>query len=256
MIINNFNLLLSENVNVRTTGKNTGNEKTDSQIKKADSDSVDLSVSAKMTAQLQGLKESVNNINKAISFIKVADSYSNELHKIMLSLRKLSIKSANGTYSKTDRQLFQVEVSALVDEVDRIASQAEYNRFKLLTGEFSRRGPKASMWIHIGPNMNNRERIYIQTMTAAAFKFKEANRVSLIVSTPEGANRSIGMIDEALHKVSKQRSDFRGSMSRLKSAARSSISVMEKLLQHEDVKVNKNEIKVFIKDVKSKMNIH
>jgi flagellin len=77
--------------------------------------------------------------------------------KMSTQMRVLAIQSSHGIYTQSDRQLIQVEVSALVNEVDRIASQAEFNKMKLLLGDFARINPRASMWFHIGPNMHHRE---------------------------------------------------------------------------------------------------
>jgi flagellin len=131
-------------------------------------------------------------------------------------MRVLAVQSANGIYSTEDRQLIQVEVSALVDEVDRTASQAEFNKFKVLTGEFSRINPKASMWFHLGPNTNQRKRVYIGTMTAASFQMKDGTgKITLTLSTPGGANSAIGVLDNALQKLSKQRADLGAYYNRL-----------------------------------------
>ena len=106
----------------------------------------------------------------------------------------LAVQSSNGIYTQGDRQLIQVEVSALVDEVDRIASQAEFNKFKLLLGDYARTNPKASMWFHMGANMHQRERVYIGTMTAEGLNLKERTGKFLAnLSTAEGANRTIGV---------------------------------------------------------------
>ncbi len=53
-------------------------------------------------------------------------------------IRSLSVQSANGIYSNQDRMQIQVEVSQLIDEIDRIATSAEFNRMKMLTGSFSK----------------------------------------------------------------------------------------------------------------------
>ncbi len=118
-------------------------------------------------------RQAERNTEDGMSFVQTAEGYLNQSAQIIQRIRVLSVQAANGIYSNEDRQLIQVEVSALVDEVDRIASQAEFNRFKVLTGEFSKVNPKASMWFHMGANANQRERIYIGTMTAQSFKLRD-----------------------------------------------------------------------------------
>ena len=132
----------------------------------------------------------------------------------------MAVQSSNGIYTPQDRQLIQVEVSALVDEVDRIASQAEFNKMKLLQGDFAIASRAASMWIHMGPNMHQRERVYIGTMTAAALKLKTSIGKVITISTPEDANRTIGIMDEALHIISKQRADLGAYYNRLEHTAK------------------------------------
>lgn len=191
------------------------------RINKAGDDASGLAVSEKMRTQIQGLRQAERNTEDGMSFVQTAEGFLNQTSDIIQRVRVLAIQAANGIYSASDRQLIQVEVSALVDEVDRIASQAEFNRFKILMGEFSKTNPRASMWFHMGPNQNQRERVYIGTMTAASFNFTNgAGRVALSLESPEGANSSIGVLDDALQRLSKQRADLGAYYNRLDFAAR------------------------------------
>ena len=169
-----------------------------------------------MRTQIQGLRQAERNTEDGMSFVQTAEGYLEQSASIIQRIRVLAIQSANGIYSPSDRQLIQVEVSALVDEVDRIASQAEFNRFKVLTGSFSKINPKASMWFHLGANQNQRERVYIGTMTAAAFGMRDkTGKVVVSLSTPQGANNAIGVMDYALSTLSKQRADLGAYYNRL-----------------------------------------
>jgi flagellin len=200
------------------------------RINKAGDDASGLAVSEKMRTQIQGLRQAERNTEDAMSFVQTAEGYLNQTAGIIQRIRVLSIQSANGIYSNRDRQLIQVEVSALVDEVDRIASQAEFNKFKVLTGEFSKVNPKASMWFHLGANMNQRERVYIGTMTAAAFKFRDATgKVSVSLSSPGGANDSIGIMDNALQTLSKQRADLGAYYNRMDMTAKGLMTAYENI---------------------------
>jgi flagellin len=200
------------------------------RINRAGDDASGLAVSEKMRTQIQGLRQAERNTEDGMSFVQTAEGYLSQTASIIQRIRVLSIQSANGIYSPEDRQLIQVEVSALVDEVDRIASQAEFNRFKVLTGEFSRINPRASMWFHLGANQNQRERVYIGTMTAAAFKFKDGTgKVSLTLSTPGGANDAIGILDNSLQKLSKQRADLGAYYNRLDQSTRGLMSAYENI---------------------------
>ncbi|MCU0845250.1 MAG: flagellin [Spirochaetes bacterium] len=198
------------------------------RINKAGDDASGLAVSEKMRTQIQGLRQAERNTEDGMSFVQTAEGYLNQSAQIVQRIRVLSVQAANGIYSNEDRQLIQVEVSALVDEVDRIASQAEFNRFKVLTGEFSKVNPKASMWFHMGANANQRERIYIGTMTAQSFRLRDGTgKVIVSLSSPGGANNSIGLMDNALQRLSKQRADLGAYYNRLEMTAKGLMSAYE-----------------------------
>lgn len=232
MIINHNMSAINANRTLKFThwGVNSQMEKLSSgeRINKAGDDASGLAVSEKMRTQIKGLRQAERNTEDGMSFVQTAEGYLNQTSDIIQRIRVLAIQSANGIYSVSDRQLIQVEVSALVDEVDRIASQAEFNRFKILMGEFSKVNPRASMWFHMGPNQNQRERVYIGTMTATSFNFKDgAGGVALSLETPEGSNVAIGVLDDALQRLSKQRADLGAYYNRLDFAARGLMTAYE-----------------------------
>jgi len=197
------------------------------RINRAGDDASGLAVSEKMRTQIQGLRQAERNTEDGMSFVQTAEGYLNQTASIVQRIRVLAIQSANGIYTPEDRQLIQVEVSALVDEIDRIASQAEFNRFQILTGKFAKINGTASMWFHMGPNKDQRKRFYIGTMTAAAFRMKEGGRVALSLSTPGGANSALGVLDQALQKLSKQRSDLGAYYNRLEMTAKGLMTAYE-----------------------------
>jgi flagellin len=163
-----------------------------------------------------------------MSFVQTTEGYLNQSASILQRIRVLAVQASNGIYTEQDRQLIQVEVSALIDEVDRIASQAEFNKFKLLLGDFSRTNPRASMWFHMGPNMHQRERVYIGTMTAQGLNLVEkTGRFLANLSTADNANRTIGIVDDALHKISKQRADLGAYYNRFEYAAKGLMTAYE-----------------------------
>lgn len=200
------------------------------RINKAGDDASGLAVSEKMRTQIQGLRQAERNTEDGMSFVQTAEGYLDQTAQIIQRMRQLAVQAANGIYSNGDRQLIQVEVSALVDEVDRIASQAEFNKFKVLTGEYSKVNAKASMWFHMGANMNQRKRIYVNTMTAGAFKFKDGSgKIIVSLSSPGGANNAIGIMDNALQKLSKQRADLGAYFNRMDMTARGLMTAYENI---------------------------
>ncbi len=124
------------------------------RITRAGDDASGLAVSEKMRSQIRGLNRAEKNAMDGISFIQTTEGYLQESQDIIQRLRELSVQAANGIYADEDRMQIQVEVSSLVDEVDRIASHAQFNGMNLLTGRFARETGEnmvtASMWFHVG----------------------------------------------------------------------------------------------------------
>ena len=194
------------------------------RINRAGDDASGLAVSEKMRTQIRGLRHAERNSQDGISFIQTTEGYLQESQDILQRIRELAVQSANGIYTDDDRMLIQVEVSQLVDEVNRIASQAQFNTLNMLTGRFADPNaggaPAASMWFHMGANMDERRRVYIGTMTAAALGLQNtADGTTLSISSIDKANSAIGLVDEALMKVSKQRSNLGAYQNRLELTA-------------------------------------
>ena len=190
------------------------------RINRAGDDASGLAVSEKMRSQIRGLNRASANAQDGISFIQVAEAYLQETTDVMQRIRELSVQSSNGIYSAEDRLYIQVEVSQLVAEVDRIASHAQFNGMNMLTGRFARETGEntvtASMWFHIGANMDQRVRAYVGTMTAKALGVRDVGDESILkIDTPETANRAIGTLDEAIKKINKQRADLGAYQNRL-----------------------------------------
>lgn len=190
------------------------------RINRAGDDASGLAVSEKMRAQINGLRQAERNTEDGMSLIQTAEGYLQEIADVLQRIRVLAIQSSNGIYTPEDRQMIQVEVSQLIDEVDRIASQAEFNKMSILQGQFARGSRITSMWFHIGPNQHQRERVYIQTMTALALRLKRVDGGLITLSTAEFANDAIGIIDAALDRLNKQRADLGAYYNRLEHAAK------------------------------------
>ncbi|HOD13378.1 MAG TPA: flagellin [Spirochaetota bacterium] len=197
------------------------------RINRAGDDASGLAVSEKMRSQIQGLRQAERNTEDGMSLIQTTEGYLHQVTEIVQRMRVLAVQSSNGIYTQEDRQYIQVEVSELVDEIDRIASQAEFNKMNLLLGDFSRVNAKASMWFHMGPNMHQRERVFIQTMTAVALGARDFVGRPITLSTAESANRSIGVFDEAIRLISKQRADLGAYYNRLEHAAKGLMNAFE-----------------------------
>ena len=232
MIINhNMSAIFTQRQQGLNNWRVTGNmEKLASgmRINKAGDDASGLAVSEKMRAQIRGLRRAERNAQDGISFIQTTEGYLQESQDILHRMRELAIQASNGIYSDEDRMQIQVEVSQLVDEINRISSHAQFNGMNMLTGRFARETGEnsisGSMWLHIGANMDQRERVYIGTMTAQGLGIQglgaQAHAATFIsIASPDNANISLSVVDAALTKVSKQRADLGAYQTRLEYAS-------------------------------------
>jgi flagellin len=194
------------------------------RINRAGDDASGLAVSEKLRSQIRGLNQASTNAQNGISFIQVAEAFLQESQDILQRLRELAVQASNGIYSDEDRLYIQVEVSQLVAEVDRIASHAQFNGMNMLTGRFARpigqNVVTASMWFHIGANMDQRTEVFIGTMTAKGLGIREMDDTFISLEAPETANRSIGTLDAALKIINKQRADLGAYQNRLEHTVR------------------------------------
>ena len=194
------------------------------RINRAGDDASGLAVSEKLRSQIRGLNQASANALNGISFIQTAEGYLQESQDILQRLRELAVQAANGIYTDEDRMYIQIEVSALVAEVDRIASHAQFNGMNMLTGRFGRPVGEnvvtASMWFHIGANMDQRTQVFIGTMTSKGLGIREMDDTFISLQDPDGANRAIGTLDAALKIVSKQRADLGAYQNRLEHTIR------------------------------------
>ncbi len=193
------------------------------RINRAGDDASGLAVSEKMRMQIRGLNQAERNIQNGVSFIQVTEGYLQETGDILGRIRELAIQAANGIYSDEDRMQIQVEVSQLIDEVDRIASAAQFNGMNMLTGSFATDSVTGQvMQLHVGANVDQNERIYIGTMTAQSLGLVGTQGdalAKLSIADPVSANMSLATLDSAMTTVNKQRADLGAYQNRFEMAA-------------------------------------
>jgi flagellin len=214
------------------------------RINRAGDDASGLAVSEKLRSQVRGLNQAERNIQNGVSFIQTTEGYLQESQDIVHRLRELSVQSANGIYTDEDRMQIQVEVSQLVDEINRIASHAQFNGMNILTGAFAKNSAvNRTMQFQIGANMDQNEKVFIGTMTAQALGLQSAQGETGMISiaSPESANQAIGSLDSALKQLSKQRADLGAYQNRFEMAAKG-IAVASENLQASESRIRDSDM--------------
>ena len=110
---------------------------TGSRINTAKDDAAGLAISERMGAQVSGLNMATRNANDAISFLQTADGATQEISNMLGRMRELAVQAASGTYTTTDQAALDLEFGELMNEIDRIAANTEWNGSAVLAGNGS-----------------------------------------------------------------------------------------------------------------------
>lgn len=109
------------------------------RINKAEDDAAGMAISKKMHTQIKALEQSNRNSSDGISVVQTAESALSEIEDMLQRMRELSVQAADETYSIEDKTSIQAEIDQLVEEIDRVCTDTEYNTKPLLDGTLSRR---------------------------------------------------------------------------------------------------------------------
>lgn len=179
------------------------------RINRASDDAAGLSISEKMRGQIRGLKQASTNAQDGQSLIQTAEGAMNEIHSVLQRMRELTVQAKNDTYMKEDRTKIQDEVKQLQSEIDRIATQTQFNKMNLLTGSYSNKQ------FQVGANDKQTIKLTITTMTCDAFSIQS---LQLFINANSGVSvgdSTIAKIDRAITTVSTKRSDLGAISNRL-----------------------------------------
>ncbi|WP_142415499.1 flagellin [Hathewaya massiliensis] len=211
MIINhNMNAMNAHRMmtgNTTASGKSMEKLSSGLRINRAGDDAAGLAISEKMRGQIRGLNQASRNAQDGISLIQTAEGALNETHSILQRMRELSVQSANDTNVKVDRENLQKEVKELQSEINRIASQTQFNTKNLLNGSAK------SMVFQIGANEKQYIELTIGTMNTAALSVNSIDIGS--GKTAKSISGMIKTINDAIDKVSKERAKLGANQNRL-----------------------------------------
>ena len=106
------------------------------RINRAGDDAAGLAISEKMRGQIRGLNQASRNAQDGISLIQTAEGALQETHAILQRMRELAVQSATTTNTSDDRGALDKEFQQLIEEIDRIGDQTQFNTKDLLKGGF------------------------------------------------------------------------------------------------------------------------
>jgi len=211
VINTNVKSLVAQNalsVNNRSLSKAMEQLSTGKRINTAADDAAGLAISNKMTAQIRGLNQAIRNANDGISVAQTAEGATQEITNMLQRMRELAVQAANDSNSSADRTALQAEVTELIDEIDRIATDTMFNKTALLTGSA---GSAGVLTFQIGANSGQTVDVTFENMSTAASGL-DVSGVS--ISTAASASSAISTIDTAIATVDSFRADLGAKINR------------------------------------------
>lgn len=169
------------------------------RINRAGDDAAGLKISEKMRSQIRGLNKASSNAQDGVSLIQTAEGALNEAHSILQRMNELAVQGANDTNQNVDRDAINQELSALVEELDRISDTTQFNKQSLLDGSFTGKN------LQVGANQNQKITINIAAMNAAAIGIKptQVGAMSGYLTTNEVVkNQKVGTDNSAALRAS------------------------------------------------------
>lgn len=104
------------------------------RINTAADDASGLAISEKLRGQISGMKRASMNAQDGISYLQTAEGAMGSVTSMLQRMRELAVQAGNGIYTTNDREMLQLEVDQLKEEINRISRTSEFNTKKLLDG--------------------------------------------------------------------------------------------------------------------------
>ena len=180
------------------------------RVNRAADDAAGLSISEKMRGQIRGLEQASTNAEDGQSLIQTAEGALSEIHSVLQRMRELTVQASNDTNVSADRKAIAKEVRALTSEINRIATQTQFNTMGLLSGGFKNKK------LQVGANTNQTISITISSMTSGKLGVS-ATVIAKVISSSTGKEitKLITTVNTAITKVSTQRSALGALQNRL-----------------------------------------
>ncbi len=223
VINTNVKSLVAQNamtVNNRSLSKAMEQLSTGKRINSAADDAAGLAISNKMTSQIRGLNQAVRNANDGISMIQTAEGATQEISNMLQRMRELAVQGANDTNSGADRAAVGKEYDQLVNEIDRIAGNSEWNGVKILDGSTFSSGTAAHFQVGTGSGSAYQIDVNFLAMTSTALGTAAIASGDIGSASTAGEIQAvITEIDKGIAAVDSYRADLGAKINRLTYAA-------------------------------------
>ena len=231
VINTNINALVAKNaVNANQRSLQTAMQSlaTGSKINRASDDAAGLAIRENMTAQIKGFNAAVRNANDGISLLQTADSAMEGMSSLLQRMRELGVLAQNDTYSSAQRTAMDDEFSALLAEVDRIATDTEWNGMPLLDGTGGDLGDASTFSFQVGANSSQTIEVTItdQSTEGALSEIAEST-----VADAASAATAVTSLDTAIAALAANRSLIGAAVNRLTHAADNASNIAQNVTE-------------------------
>ena len=240
-----MNAYRNYNNNTSALSKNLEKLSSGYKINRAGDDAAGLAISEKMRAQITGLNKAQDNANDGISLVQTAEGALTEVHDMLNRMYELAVQSSNGTYEDgIDRANLDAEVTALKDEIDRIADASNFNGIELLNGTYATGASTLTLQIGDTGDPFNQLAMNISSIKVASLGVDGTNTTALVsvsIGTAASALASLDVIKAAINQVSEIRGNLGAVQNRLEHTV-NNLSVMEENIQNAESRIRDTDV--------------
>ena len=187
------------------------------KINRAADDAAGLAISEKMRRQVRGLTQASANAQDGISMVQTAEGALNEVHDMLQRMNELAVKAANGTMTAEDQSYIEKEVTALKDEIDRVATTTTFNEQSLLADN-------CTFKLQVGAESNDDNQIAVE------IKKMDASSLGITDASCGDVGEAKALIDQvktAITNLNDQRADLGAQQNRLEHTINNLDNVVE-----------------------------
>ena len=197
------------------------------KINSASDDAAGFAIAERMTAQIRGLNMAAKNANDCLSMLATIENATNDITGMLHRMRELAVQAINDTNGAQDRGYLQLEVDALMEEINRVANQTQYNGQTVLDGSLAEAGGNPGGQIQVGTEAGQSVGFSINSVDTDALALSTGGASDIDVSDATNASDSLALITSAIEQVAGDRAAYGALQNRLEYTVSNLLNVAE-----------------------------
>ena len=197
------------------------------KINSASDDAAGFAIAERMTAQIRGLNMAAKNANDGLSMLATIENATNDITGMLHRMRELAVQAINDTNGSQDRGYLQLEVNALMEEINRVANQTQYNGQTVLDGSLAEAGGNPGGQIQVGTEAGQSVGFSINLVDTDALALSTGGTSDIDVSDATTASDSLALITSAIEQVAGDRAAYGALQNRLEYTVSNLLNVAE-----------------------------